>query len=90
MDSVKVLLLKYKKNPVLRGLVQLIPFGIGSGLDVAITVKLANIMQERMTTFFDEFGNGSIELSPELLDSEDFLHCYFSTVKAAMNTRLSK
>lgn len=81
------MLSKYEKNPILRGLIQLIPLGIGSGIDVALSVSLGNIRQERMRTFFDELGNCSIELSPDLLDSEDFLHCYFSTVKAAINTR---
>jgi hypothetical protein len=81
------LLERYERNPALRGLIQLIPFGIGSGIDVALCTQLENIRNERIKTFFDELGNGSIVISTELLNSEDFLHCYFATVKAALNSR---
>lgn len=83
----KSLLERYESNPVIRGLIQLLPLGIGSGVDVAITVQLENIRRERLKTFFDELGDGSIQLSEDLLESEDFLHCYFATAKAALNSR---
>jgi hypothetical protein len=77
----------YEKKPVIRGLIQLIPFGIGSGIDVALTTQLDNIRNERAKEFFDELSSGDVELTPELLESEDFLHCYFTTTKLALNSR---
>jgi len=70
----------------MRGIVQLIPLSIGSCVDVAITTQLDNIMEDRAKTFFDELGNGSVELTKSLIETEEFLHKYFSTVKAALNT----
>jgi hypothetical protein len=78
---------RYQRYPVLRGLIQLIPFGIGSGIDAALLTRLQNISEERTKAFFDELAEGNIVLKPELLESEDFLHCFFATAKAALNTR---
>lgn len=81
------LVIKYERSPVLRGLVQLVPFGIGSGIDTALCTQLELIREARTKTFFDELERGNVLLSPELLESEDFLHCYFATYKAALNSR---
>lgn len=78
---------KYKKNSIVRSLVQLIPCGIGSAFDVGISTHLENIREERATTFFDELAAGKQEITPELLESNDFLHCFFITTSAAMRTR---
>lgn len=78
---------RYKNNSVLRGLIQLVPFGIGSGIDVALSIHIDEIKHKRMRIFFDELGGGNIQLSQDLIESEDFLHCYFATLKAAMNSR---
>ena len=78
---------RYEKNPILRGLIQLIPFGLGSGVDVALSTRLQKIREERTRTFFDELAEGRILLQPELLESEDFLHCFFATMEATLNTR---
>lgn len=37
--------------------------------------------------FFNELADCKIELTPELVKSEDFLHCFFATTKAAINSR---
>lgn len=78
---------KYENNPVLRGLAQLIPFGIGSGVDVALCTHIKNIRNDRINIFFNELDRGDIMLSSKLIESEDFLHCYFATAKAALNSR---
>lgn len=39
-----------------------------------------------MTEFFDELSRGEIELKQELLDNNDFLHCFFATTEAAFKT----
>ena len=74
-------------QPEIRSLIQLIPAGIGSALDVALISKIQEIRKDRLKSFFDELGAGKIKLTKNLIESEDFLHCYFSTIKAAINTR---
>ncbi|MBU1667582.1 hypothetical protein KKC13_04130 [bacterium] len=42
--------------------------------------------RNRLKTFFDELSTGKIELTEDVIRNSDFLHCYFSTVKAVLNT----
>jgi hypothetical protein len=81
------LLVRYEGNRVIRGLVQLIPYGVGSAIDVVVTKTLDNIREERSHAFFDELAKTSKPLDPAMLESKDFLHCYFSTAKYALNSR---
>ena len=74
-------------SPIFRGLIQLLPCGIGSAIDVAVVTKLENIHKDKLREFFDEFEKGVVQLTPEIIEKEDFLHCYFSTVRAALNSR---
>jgi len=80
-------LARYEGNRVIRGLVQLVPLGIGGAIDVVITKTLSNMREERSRTFFDELAKTSKPLEPKLLESEDFLHCYFATTRYALNSR---
>lgn len=84
------LLARYERQPVLRGLIQLIPFSIGSAADSALLTQLNNYRDQKLRTFFDELGSGSIELTEEQVSSNDFLHCYFATVSAALRSRRSE
>lgn len=81
----------YESNPLIRAIVQVaiapVPYGIGSAIDTALTSKIENMREERLRVFFNELANGSQALTEELIQSEDFLHAYFSTLKAAVNTR---
>jgi len=72
---------RYAKDPIIRGLVQLIPGGIGSAADVALVTILENIREDRAREFFDELEKGAVQLT------EDSLHAYFATARAALNTR---
>jgi hypothetical protein len=87
MSLMEKLVSNYEDKPVIRALIQLIPSGIGAAIEAAVLTRVENIRAERAYAFFEELAKGSIELSPELLESEDFLHCYFATTKAALNTR---
>jgi hypothetical protein len=87
MKMLQPLLEKYKGNRVIRGLIQLVPFGIGGAIDVILVETLNNIQHERATAFFDELATGNIVVDENLLRSEDFLHCYFSSAKYALNSR---
>ena len=77
--------LAYEKKPVLRALVQLLPRG--GSFDTLATHRAKEIADERLKAFFDELAEEKHELTEELIESEGFLHCYFSTVKAVINTQ---
>lgn len=87
LDNMKKIIERYENNPVIRGLIQLVPGGIGSTIDVVLCIQIEKIKSERLKIFYDELGNGDIILSEDLIQSEDFLHCYFSTLKAAIKSR---
>lgn len=74
----------YQTNPAIRALIQLVP--IVSVADAALVTKIEKTRTERARVFFDELGNGTVQLTQEMIESEDFLHCYFSTLKAASNS----
>ena len=78
---------RYEHNPIIRALVQLIPFGFGSAADVALVTTIENIREERAHTFFDELASQDLILTEEQIENEDFLHSYFATTRAALNTR---
>lgn len=63
------------------------PIGIGGALDVVLVRTLENIRDERAKVFFDELAKDNHNLDESLLESEDFLHCYFATAKYALNSR---
>ncbi len=87
MNKLQALIEKYKANRVIRGLVQLIPFGVGGAVDVVLCETLEKIRRDRATTFFDELAKGNVVVDEYLLRSEDFLHAFFSTAKYALNSR---
>ena len=87
MPELQQLLEKYENQRVFRSLIQLIPPGIGSALDVYLIQTLDKIKHKRLQAFFDELAKGSLINNEELLRNEDFLHCYITTVQAALKTR---
>lgn len=86
-NNLQPLFEKYKGNRVIRGLIQLTPLGIGGAFDVVLIETLEKIRKERAFAFYDELAAGNIVVDDCLLRSEDFLHCYFSTAKYALNSR---
>ena len=75
----------YEEKPTIRALLQLVPsWGVADSL---LQQRVDEIRSDRLKTFFDELADGRIELTEELINSEDFLHCYFSTLRAVLNTR---
>ena len=86
-EPLRELLTWYQGRPILRGLVQLVPLGIGSAVETALLTNLQRINVERLRVFFDELAAGNEQLSPDLIRSDDFLHCYFCTVQAVLRSR---
>jgi len=69
MNKLQPLLEKYEKNRVIRGLIQLVPFGIGGAIDVALTSTLEKIREERAAAFFDELDKGNVIVDESLLNT---------------------
>lgn len=86
-SNVVSLLQQYEDRPILRGLVQLVPAGIGSAVETTLMAKLAVYEEQRLRTFFEELGSGTIELTKDVVESEDFLHAFTATTTAARRTR---
>lgn len=91
------LLDRYRTDPVLRTLVETTaavasamfpPFGAVVGVfDAGLTSTLEKMYGRRLHKFFDELASGTIPLTEETINNEDFLHAYFATLRAATNTR---
>ncbi len=79
-------LLTFYKAPWIRALVQLVP-GIGGSIDTLLVAHVDAMRDRRLRVFFDALAQGSVELTDAMIESEDFLHCYFRTLKAVSNTR---
>ena len=86
MSDTEKLLTRYEGNRVIRPLIQLIPFGIGSAVDTVLIQTHQKSQYERSCVFIDELARGNLISDEELLKSEDFLHCYITTVQAALKT----
>jgi hypothetical protein len=85
MADVKDLVSRYD-NPLIRALVQAIPV-LGGPVDTLVAGAVDSITKDRARVFFDELANGAHALNEQTIQSEPFLHAYFCTAKAALNTR---
>jgi hypothetical protein len=74
-------------NKYVRALIQIVPFGIGSATDVYLKETIDKIREDRLSTFFNQLEKGEIELTDDIIESESFLHNYFSTMRIVLNTR---
>ena len=86
MSAVTKLLIPYEQHRVLRPLIQLIPLGFGSAIDTFMMQTLSKIREECVSEFIDELAKGNQINDEQLLESEDFLHCYITTVDLALKT----
>jgi hypothetical protein len=51
----------------------------------ALETRASNMRRERMLALFDDLQQSG-ELTPELLQSDDFLHCFVAAATAAQRT----
>jgi len=86
LPTIESLVNRYERSALVRGLVQLIPLSIGSALDTAVITRVQAIRADRAREFFDELARGEQDLTVELLENNDFLHCFFATSEAAFKT----
>ncbi len=75
----------YEQNPLIKGLIQLLPGA--SAIDTALSTKLNTLRSERLKTFFDLLNAGKIQLSPNIIETNEFLHAFFATTDYVLRTR---
>lgn len=75
----------YNKNGVLRLLIKLIPYG--SIVDSKLASFYTKEKERRLKVFYDELAAGTISLTEDQITTDDFLHKYYITVKAVLETR---
>lgn len=81
----------YTQQPTLQALVTMllengIPI-VGGSVNTWLNARAQEIGKERAKELFDELSEGSIELTKEIIQCEDFIHRWVITAKAALNTR---
>ena len=86
MDQINILT-KYENNQFIRPLIQLIPFGIGSGLDSFLMITLNKMRQNRAEVFFDKLSSGNININDDYFKSNEFIHKYIITMKCVLDTQ---
>ena len=74
-------------NLAVRTLIQLIPMGFGSAIDVALNEIIDRIREERQKAFFDEISESQIVLTEKEIKSDDFLYGFFAVYQHINNTR---
>ena len=84
-NQMENLLIHYEK-PLIRALIQIIP-SYGGVIDTLVMGPVERIKLERTRAFFDELSRGEVELNEELIESEDFLHCFFMSWEAGVKAR---
>lgn len=75
----------YSKQPGIRALLKLIPGW--SSADGLIQTRADQIKHQRLRDFFDALATGHTQITEDIIQSDDFLHCYFKTTQAVINTR---
>jgi len=75
----------YEQNPILKGLIQIIPYG---GIPDALISTYANKLKaKKLRAFFEQLNEGEFELTKEMVLNNDFLNAYFSTLNYVLRSR---
>jgi len=80
----------YDNQPIIKSLIQLIAVNgipIGSLIDTSLGKYVSNLKSNRLKIFFDELNAGEIELTDDIIEQNDFLSAYFSTINYIIRTR---
>ena len=71
------------EHPLVVGLVSILSC-FGAAVYAGASAQVQEMYQKNMSCFFQKLSDGTIPLTPKLVESHDFLHAYFSTFSAAM------
>ncbi len=74
----------YNDNRALRLMVQLLPYG--GLIDKNLAAFYIREKERRLKVFFDELNQGNINLTDAEIKNDDFLHKYFITARAVVDT----
>ena len=85
INPIGQLALHYSNQPIVQALARFLPGG--SSLDVLLKTRAQEIGAERARVFFEELAQAQAEITAEIIESEDFIHRFVITAKAAVNTR---
>lgn len=80
----------YSGNHFARAIVRqlsLCAIPVGDIIDSIVTEKYNKLHVDRAAIFFEELDKGQIELTAEVIQSEEFLFSLFSALKASLYTR---
>jgi hypothetical protein len=86
-ETKMALLKRYAECFWIRGAMQVVPLGIGSAIDVSLLTRIEKIKEKNAQIFFDKLQRSIDNIVPELLESEDFIHCFMKTFQLAIDTR---
>lgn len=84
-NFLEILQVSYENDKTLQSIIHF--SGISIFFDQLVSQRVKEIRLERSKTFFDELESGLKQLDDETIKSEDFLHKFFISYKAAINTR---
>jgi hypothetical protein len=85
LNMVGKLSVTYSGKPTIQSLLKLVPGW--SSVDTLLQRRANEIRSDRLSTFFEELAEGKHELTDELIQTENFLHSYFCTLRAVLNCR---
>lgn len=89
-DTYFELLDEYIHRPLIRTLLQIACPYLGTLIDLSLTDKYSQMIAARLRHFFDELEAGEVDLTNDLIESNEFLHCYMSTVRTVTRTYQKK
>ena len=77
---------KYDDSALVRGLVQLIPAGIGSAIETAFLTLATNLRERRVERLFDALANENLTLTEDSVKNDEFIHKFLVTLAASART----
>jgi hypothetical protein len=87
VDSMVTKLYKsYEDKPILKALIQAIS-PIGAAADTILSTYVNKLKVDKLHAFFEQLGNGDIDLTEEIIDNTDYLHAYFATINYVLLNR---
>lgn len=93
MNSYTILSQKYSSNPILRSVINIIPY-VGGSLDIILTEKWNSFYQRRTEQMLEELSsdlkNLENKVDEEYLNSEEFFDIIYKVLNEALKTRLDE
>jgi hypothetical protein len=78
------------ENSVIKHLIQVLDLSgipIGTIIDAQIAIRIDKYKARKLKIFFDELNDGKVTLTEDIIDDNDFLHAYFTTVNYSLRAR---